>query len=432
MAIATAQNHFDTLVIGGGAAGLAAAATLGRAGQKVALLEARARLGGRVFSCTDPGLHVPLELGAEFIHGKAAATSAFLQAAGVVPVDAEGAHFVRRDGGWQRSESIFSEAGQLLGPLDTRGEDLSFAALLEQPTSQQVDAQTKMYARMLVEGFDAADPEDASSLALAEEWQGSTAAEDAQFRPLGSYHGLLHSLTRSLAPNVEVLLGTVVQDVAWNVAGGGVSVSSRRFGESLTLTAERAVVTLPLSLLKAESVRFTPDLGKKAAIDGLAMGGVVKLVLSFPYSFWEDVEGGQLRHAAFFHDPEAPFPTLWTPLPLRLPVLTAWAGGPKAAALAEHGKAELVQQVLASLTRLFGQHPRPENVYFHDWQADPFSLGAYSYVKVGSVGARAKLAEPISNVLFFAGEATNTEGEAGTVYGALQSGARAAEEVLGA
>jgi monoamine oxidase len=66
----------------------------------------------------------------------------------------------------------------------------------------------------------------------------------------------------------------------------------------------------------------------------------------------------------------------------------------------------------------------------HDWQSDPFSLGAYSWVRAGGEGAQRLLAEPLEQTLFFAGEACNTEGHNGTVHGAMQTGVRAADEIL--
>jgi monoamine oxidase len=68
--------------------------------------------------------------------------------------------------------------------------------------------------------------------------------------------------------------------------------------------------------------------------------------------------------------------------------------------------------------------------YFHDWNSDPFSYGAYSYVKAGGEGCQATLAAPIANTLFFAGEHTDTTGHNGTVHGAIASGQRAAKEIL--
>ena len=96
---------------------------------------------------------------------------------------------------------------------------------------------------------------------------------------------------------------------------------------------------------------------------------------------------------------------------------------------------DVIGQALSSLHALLGRRPEIESelesAHFHDWQADPFSRGAYSFVLVDGEKARKSLAEPISDTLFFAGEATDFEGEAGTVAGAIQSGRRAAREIIG-
>lgn len=133
---------------------------------------------------------------------------------------------------------------------------------------------------------------------------------------------------------------------------------------------------------------------------------------------------------AFFHAPRAPFPTFWTPLPARAPLLTAWAGGPKAARLAGMGTARLARLALRTVEGVLGEEGELTAAYVHDWQADPHARGGYSYVQVSGSGARELLAAPLQETLFFAGEATNTRGESGTVGGALQSGERAAREVL--
>ena len=114
--------------------------------------------------------------------------------------------------------------------------------------------------------------------------------------------------------------------------------------------------------------------------------------------------------------------------------MIAWAGGPKADALADHDEAALTAAALDDLRKLFGDDSNPhgelEAVYTHDWQHDPYSLGAYSYVAAGGGDARAQLAAAVDDVLFFAGEATASTSESGTVAGALQSGERAAGEAL--
>jgi monoamine oxidase len=199
-------------------------------------------------------------------------------------------------------------------------------------------------------------------------------------------------------------------------------------------------VTLPLGVLQAAdgspgAVRFAPALdAKRSALAGLASGPVLKLSLRFRKAFWEELDGGKYQDASFFHSAETAFPTFWTTLPLRAPLLTAWIGGPKAARLSNATMPDIVRQALASLTSLFGNRPESEfeleAAYLHNWQTDPFARGAYSYVTAGGEDARRVLAGSLENALFFAGEATDTEGEAATVTGALQSGARVAREVI--
>ena len=140
---------------------------------------------------------------------------------------------------------------------------------------------------------------------------------------------------------------------------------------------------------------------------------------------------GRYRDAAFFHAPQVDFPTVWTQMPMRAPLLVAWAGGPRALAVAQNAApGEVVGRAVATLQTMFGKRCKLESelegAYYHDWQADPFARGAYSYVTVGGGKARSELAAPLADTLFFAGEATDTQGETATVTGALQSGTRAA------
>ncbi|HEY6823443.1 MAG TPA: FAD-dependent oxidoreductase, partial [Steroidobacteraceae bacterium] len=200
------------------------------------------------------------------------------------------------------------------------------------------------------------------------------------------------------------------------------------------------LIALPLGVLQQRgsapgAVCFSPALEmKRAALAGLASGPVIKLQLLFASAFWETVRGGRYRDAGFFHAPAAEFPTFWTPAPARAPLLVAWVGGPRAQRLAADAASQgIVRKALASLKALFGEidvHAELRAWYYHDWQQDPYARGAYSYVTVGAGVARAALAQPLEDTLFFAGEATDVEG--GTVAGALRSGQRAAREVLAA
>jgi len=293
---------------------------------------------------------------------------------------------------------------------------------------------------MLARGFDAADTKRASARAIVAEWTAGASVEGPQFRPLGGYGTLLTCLAGELrGSSVEVQLNTVVRTVRWS--RGSVHVSGTFLGRPFEAAAKRAIITLPLGVLQLSAreegaVRFTPALtAKRAALKHLAAGPVLKVVLRFRKAFWDELEQGRYRDVDFFHDRQAPFPTFWTALPVRTPLLVAWAAGPNAHRLAGAPKAEVVRQALQSLGTTFGGRvdreieSTLEGAWVHDWQSDPFARGAYSYVTVAGDKAREQLAAPLRNTLFFAGEAADTE-EAGTVAGALRSGMRAAREVL--
>ena len=291
--------------------------------------------------------------------------------------------------------------------------DLSFADYLAR---QKLDARTRTFARMMVEGFDAADPAIASAKAIAEEWGGGDALLGPQPRLRHGYGPALEWLAQSIvARGARLRMQSPVREVRWRRGAATVLAESSRF------TGERVVITLPLGVLQSRAGLFSPGLEKEKALKQLVSGPVVKAALRFPEAFWETHRG-----VAFFHSPPAPFPTFWTPLPARVPLLIAWAGGPKA----ERLSADPLPQVMRSLKSLFARVPEPDAAYVHDWRRDPFARGAYSYVRVDGEGAREALQRPLADTLFFAGEATNLEGEAGTVSGALQSGKRAASELL--
>jgi monoamine oxidase len=429
----------DVVVIGAGAAGLVAARALSRAGRSVVVLEARDRMGGRVYTREDPGLPVPVDLGGEFVHGTADVSFALLRAANTVAIDTGGSAFVYEDGELRERDDPFAIVERLMASAKNLPADVSVEDFLQQlrGDAAQVERERR-YMRMLVEGFDAADPQRASAVALGDEWtdDGGGGQTSRQFRPLGGYAHLLRTLHGALDPAlVEVRLATPVHAVQWGRNGVTVAATSSS-GVPLEVRARTAIVTLPIGVLQANAVRFEPALphAKADALARLVMGPVVKLILRFRSAFWERVRDARYLDGGFFYRAEAAFPTFWTLIPLRTPLLIAWAGGPKADALANDDEAARTAKALDDLTTLFGSDADPhgelEAVYTHDWQQDLYSRGAYSYVAVGGGNARTDLAAPVDDVLFFAGEATAATSESGTVAGALQSGERAANEVL--
>ncbi|HLX26650.1 MAG TPA: FAD-dependent oxidoreductase, partial [Candidatus Cybelea sp.] len=211
-------------------------------------------------------------------------------------------------------------------------------------------------------------------------------------------------------------------------------------GEPAQLHARIALVTVPAGVLQANAhdggMAFDPQLpaSKCAALEKILSGDVVKVVLLFRTAFWENVHAGRYRDAGFFRCERTPFAVYWTQLPVRTELVVAWRGGPGATALRGVSADELIERARDGFGSMLGADAEAraefQTGFTHDWGADPYARGAYSYVAVGGEDARAALAQPVDETLFFAGEATSTDGQGGTVNGALETGERAAWEVL--
>lgn len=429
---------YDVIIIGAGAAGLAAAAELGRAGRKALLLEARDRIGGRVWTQHPAGLAAPVELGAEFIHGRPAVTFALMRDARIPTVVAPMVRRALRRGQLRpRNDAVFAAIERVLRrhAAQLAQKDVSFATFLAS-VRHELSPEALAFARMRVRGYDAADPARVSARSIAAEWTGE-GNEHGHFRPAGGYGPLLTTLAGRAGDAVRLELQSVVRTVRW--ARETVEIDGVCRGKPFRVRARRAIITLPVGVLHQRSnvqgaVRFIPALTEKApALALLASGPVMKAMLRFRTAFWEEIDGAAYRGVSFFHSPRAAFPTFWTAFPAREPLIAAWAGGPKAARLAGAASTQVVRQAVNSLSSIFGRRVNVaaelQASWFHDWQRDPYARGAYSHALVGGSDARQSLAAPLEDTLFFAGEATDGAGEHGTVAGALQSGVRAASEV---
>jgi monoamine oxidase len=428
----------DVIVVGAGAAGLSAAAELIRAGCSVLLLEARDRIGGRMWTRHEPELQVPVELGAEFVHGAAPLTHALLALAGSTVVAAADSHWTRVGGRLERREGLFPQVIAAMRRTNIlTQQDLSFSRYLA--TQVKLPRAARLLARTMAEGFDAVDTTRASARALVAEWTGEIVGDVPQGRPAGGYSTVLTALMRQLeSPRRVLRTSTTVRSIRWT--RGAVQIAADFSGIRFDARAPRAIITLPVGVLQqapgtAGAVRFSPALTAKVpALRLLASGSIVKLTLRFRSAFWEKIHDGRYRGAGFFHAPGAAIPTFWSMGPVHAPLLVAWVGGPPARRFARGSRQALVRAAIGSLQGIFGRDAHVEaelaGCYYHDWEHDPFSRGAYSYVRVGGSPARAALAQPLADTLFFAGEATDTDNESGTVTGALHSGIRAARELL--
>ncbi len=430
----------DVIVIGAGAAGLAAAQKLAGRSLRVLLIDARDRVGGRVLTRPVPGLATPAELGAEFIHGPAEETFDLLRDAGVAAIDTGGESWVCDGGGLRRDEDNFTSAAGIFEGARSLPEDESTDRFLRRFEGDAGKRATVSAARAFVEGFEAADPTLASARAIADEWLSGVDLRSA--RPYGGYGPILSRMRDACAAaGVRIALSTLARNVAWRRGEVRVEVAGSLEGLR-ALHARAAVVTLPVGVLRhrgdGTAVAFEPELPaeKLGSLARIEMGHVVKVALAFRTAFWERVCHERYRGAAFFHCDAQPFAAYWLQTPVRSDLVVAWAGGPRAIALRGASEAELVEVAVNGFGVLLDEPAlvRAELVggMTHDWSRDAFSRGAYSYVAVGGGDARAVLATPLEGTLFFAGEATSTDGQGGTVNGALKTGRRAAEEAAAA
>ncbi len=416
------------IVVGGGAAGLAAAARLVRRAD-VVLVEARDRLGGRIDTRTDPALGIALEHGAEFVHGRPARTVALARRAGARVREVPDRHLRRSRGRAAEASRAFSEAQEILALGDR--DDEPFAAVLR-GARRRFSPPAVRLADDFVRGFYLADPRTASSRALAELTRAlDEIGGDVTSRVDGGYRRVLAPLVAALRTGgAELRRSTFVEEIRWRPGAVEVRARGAAGARLAPLGADRAIVTIPPPLLR--DLRFRPALPeKRRAAAALPMGPLVKVLLRFRRPLW--AESGA-RALAFLHVSGAALPVFWTLAPLAAPVLVGWAGGPDARALAGAREDGVVRVALRSAAEGLGRPTREleealDGAWVADWTRDPLAGGGYVVFPVGSDGADAALARPVAGTLFFAGEAT-AGGLAGTVEGALRSGERAAREAL--
>lgn len=425
------REWFDAVVIGAGAAGLAAGRDLADAGMRTVVLEARDRIGGRLFTDRAIG-DLPLELGGELVHGSQVATWEIIRAEGI---------------GTQKQTGVFVREGDALVPFDDADIGGIDIASLPDPLPGEtrldwliragVSADESMWPAIFRYLNADGEPFDrVSAQARIEQLTpdlGRDAYGSADFKLLAGYDEVL----APLAAGLDVRLGTIVGTIAWS--GDRVTVEGVRAdsGEPFRVDARAGAVTLPIGVLKAGSVRFEPPLPalRQEAIDALGVTSVEKLLYGFDRRVMP--EGCEV-----LMDFANPIPIWWDGTPAvgreDVQIVTAWAAGNVSrrlrAAAAATGDAEpgdaLIDIGLDALrTLLRNDDLTPAFAIWHDWEADPFTLGAYSSMRPGAESAYAALAANDTGALAWAGEAT-IPGQSKTVHGAIVSGRRAARELI--
>jgi len=429
----------DILIIGAGAAGLMAARTLAKAGKKVAVLEARDRVGGRIHTLENASGQQPLELGAEFIHGDLPLTKSLLDEAGIAYNHAGASMWRYEDGEFKENETFVEHWDDFLDELDDLEQDMSINCFLLREFKGEKYRRLRESVRQYVSGYDNADPKKASAFSLRREWQ----SEDmgAQYRVAGGYGKLTGFLADEItAAGGHIYLNSAVKKIFWQQKQVKVITSV-----GCTHTAKQLIVALPLGVLQvnagdSEAISFNPEIPDHAkAINALGFGAVIKILLEFDEAFWGDKQteklaGKSLSNMGYLFSTEE-IPTWWTQVPQHTNILTGWIGGPEAAEKANTPDTEILNQGLQSLAVIFNrdeQQLKQKLLNWHvvNWTADEFTRGSYAYDTVEADQARSVLSEPVENTIFLAGEYLYNGTAMGTVEAALDSGLRAAERIM--
>jgi monoamine oxidase len=429
------MNNFDAVVIGAGVAGLTAARLLASAGRRVVVLEARDRVGGRVF--TDRADGFVTDLGASWIHG--VTDNPVAQAA-----EAFGMPTV------EFTVGSYQPDGRPIAYYDSSGQRLSDDAA--QAFANDIHALDETLAEVVAKSAADDSYRDVTEIALDRQgWDHDRAERVREFlqhrteEQYGAWiddlaaHGLdedvvdgnevvfpegYDRLATHLARGLDIRFEHVVSHVGWSPEGVTITTDHG------VLKADHAVVTVPVGVLKSKDFVIEPPLPEPnvGALERLEMNAFEKVVLRFATKFWDDDV-----YAIRQQGPEGRWWHSWYDLTMLhgTPTLLTFAAGSAAREIRQWSDTQIVDSVLAQLRRLYGDRvEQPSRVTITGWQDDPFAQGSYAYMLRGSTTAdHDHLATPIGGVLHIAGEATWTD-DPGTVTAALCSGHRAASTIL--
>src|SRR5205807_3291208 len=262
-------THF--VIVGAGAAGLMTARELARAGKKVTILEARDRCGGRIYPLPAQKFGYPAEGGAEFVHGAAPVTRDLMREAGLSLLPRAGTRWSTRTGALLPDESSVPHMDRFYRALSAVTADLPIAEFLETHFAERQYDRLRRSIRRTVEGYDAADPRRASTLALRDEWM---ARDEGLHGRIAEGHGALIGYLESECRRhgATIHLGAAVGAI--DEARGGIAARCR---DGVIFEAEAAVLTVPPPLLS--EIALPPAVRERvaAAKADIGYGNVVKL-----------------------------------------------------------------------------------------------------------------------------------------------------------
>lgn len=412
----------SVLVIGAGMAGLAAAKQLQQQGRTVRILEARNRVGGRIY--TDRSLGIPVDMGASWIHGpQGNPITALAEAAGADTYLTDDESLVVYDRqGEAISDSVMDEAYE------------QYLALMEQVDDEARAGQSLAQAIAAIDPAFLADPLMIYQLSAYAEFDAGGAIEvlnAAEWDEDEAYPGadvLLPNgydvLVDYLAQGLDIYLEHVVQRI--HITDSGVEVQTNQG----TFSAEYCVCTLPLGVLKAGAVTFDPPLPAafQEAITKVGLGHVNKIALRFPVQFWES----DLQYMGYVAQIKGQYPYMMNVSKFvpGVNMLMTFALGAYGLVAETQTDEQIQNDILSMLRTIYGDTPAPDGVLISRWTQDPYSRGSYSLAGVDTRATHfEQFAEDVAGRLFFAGEHT-TARQRSTVHGAYNSGLRAADAIL--
>jgi monoamine oxidase len=373
---------------------------------------------------------VPIELGAEFVHGKPAVLIRLIEQNGLELEELDGDDLRSEGGKLVSGGDFFRRVMKLLDRLRTEGADRTFAEFLE-TNDDDFDEETRKSAIEYVCGFHAAHPDRISEHALAKSTEsGEREGSETAYRLLRGYNQITDTLHRRLSSRTQIRLNSPVTSIRWS--RNHVEVAA----DNATYTAKAVIITIPLP--KWDSLKIEPDLPqKRAAREKLAMGAVIRVTLLFDRPWWHQVQDGKAKNLSFLFSHHPEFPTWWRGTSAQPNALTGWSAGARAEVLSSFSNEEICARAVSAIADIFSTseslvHAQLTGAFTHNWQTDPYVGGGYSYTLKSGEAAPRMLAEPVEGTIFVAGEATDFSGDNGTVHAAIGSGMRAARELLDA
>ena len=420
---APAATDERIVIVGAGAAALAAADELQVRGfENVVILEARDRVGGRIWT-SSIGDGIPVELGATWIHGvRGNPISDIVESNGIATAETDYDNAVLYDHDGLPAEPVDPALWGTYMALAYEMPEASLADVFERfaATHGLSGDDRRLWLHSLASMFSHEFGADISDLSIMS-YDGPSTLRGGDVVFPGGYSQIVDVL----AAGRDIRLDHPVAGIDYS--GPTIAVATES-GD--TFEADRVVVTVPLGVLKADAISFTPELPPvmREAIAALDMGILNRTVLLFDEPFW-DRDTEWIGYAG--EQPGQWSETLNLYPYLGRPVLAMFNPGSFGAETEQYSDAELTSRAVETLRSMFGDVPEPVDAVSTRWGSDPWTRGSYSYLPVGvDFETYGEMSKPVGERLFFAGEATHSRFPS-TVHGALLSGRRAARQIYG-